>query len=164
MSSERIVVNVAAAFVERLLAEADEWDAKGNRRNAEAVRHHAARVLLDAGLPSDTVAVERVPLTAAEETEHARAQAEAAQADRASAWRSLREIRDKRLRATDGIARIIDGGGPSDYPADKAAQVVANKTGWLEYRQALRDLPQTVVDPRNVVWPAPPPQPPVKLP
>jgi hypothetical protein len=27
---------------------------------------------------------------------------------------------------------------------------------WAEYRQALRDLPQNTVDPRNPIWPTPP--------
>lgn len=35
-----------------------------------------------------------------------------------------------------------------DVPVDRAA--------WAEYRQALRDLPENTIDPRNPVWPTPP--------
>lgn len=33
---------------------------------------------------------------------------------------------------------------------------LAKQTEWLEYRQALRDLPSTTEDPANPVWPAQP--------
>lgn len=31
-----------------------------------------------------------------------------------------------------------------------------NKTAWAEYRQLLRDIPQTFETPNDVVWPTPP--------
>jgi len=34
----------------------------------------------------------------------------------------------------------------------------ADKAAWIAYRRALRDLPQTVVDPSSPVWPTPPSQ------
>jgi hypothetical protein len=34
--------------------------------------------------------------------------------------------------------------------------VQCDKEAWAEYRQALRDLPNMVTDPKNVIWPAPP--------
>ncbi len=33
---------------------------------------------------------------------------------------------------------------------------LAKQTEWLEYRQALRDLPSTTDDPANAVWPVQP--------
>lgn len=33
---------------------------------------------------------------------------------------------------------------------------VQNKTQWSEYRQQLRDLPQTIQDPSNFIWPSAP--------
>jgi len=34
--------------------------------------------------------------------------------------------------------------------------VQCDKEAWTVYRQALRDLPDTVTDPTNVTWPVPP--------
>jgi len=39
-----------------------------------------------------------------------------------------------------------------DYP--HATEEV--KQAWLDYRQALRDLPGNTTDPENPVWPTPP--------
>lgn len=33
---------------------------------------------------------------------------------------------------------------------------IEEKAAWQEYRQALRDIPQTFVDPNDVVWPVAP--------
>ena len=57
------------------------------------------------------------------------------------AWRDLRAKRGALLRQSDYTQL-------EDNPRDKRA--------WATYRQQLRDLPQTVTDPRNVIWPAPP--------
>ena len=56
-------------------------------------------------------------------------------------WGDVRKERDRRLSATDWTQL-------PDVP-------LATKEVWATYRQALRDITQ-VVDPFNVVWPAPP--------
>jgi len=60
----------------------------------------------------------------------------------------LKELRTKRntlLSKTDYVATI-------DYPHPTPEK----KQEWLDYRQALRDLPSTTEDPANPVWPVPP--------
>jgi hypothetical protein len=57
-------------------------------------------------------------------------------------WITVRAIRDLLLKESDWTTS-------SDAP-------VANKEAWLEYRQALRDLPETYSDPNEVVWPTKP--------
>jgi hypothetical protein len=57
-------------------------------------------------------------------------------------WERLRAHRDALLASCDW--RMIP-----DVPA-------AARTGWAEYRQALRDLPEQTTDPRQAVWPTPP--------
>lgn len=63
------------------------------------------------------------------------------QPDMQALWATLRETRDNLLRDTDWTQI-------ADAPVDQAA--------WAEYRQALRDLPQTTLDPSAPVWPTPP--------
>ena len=63
----------------------------------------------------------------------------------AQPWKELREERNKRIARTDYLATI-------DYP--HATEEV--KQAWLDYRQALRDLPANTTDPENPVWPTPP--------
>ena len=71
---------------------------------------------------------------------------EAEQASRASTqWTFLRRERDNKLKASDWIVAVPD-----------APFTDVQKTAWIEYRQALRDIPSTLSDPENVVWPAPP--------
>lgn len=53
-------------------------------------------------------------------------------------WERLRNRRDSLLAACDW--RVV-----ADAPWDTAC--------WLAYRQALRDLPASTVDPRRAVWP-----------
>ena len=60
-------------------------------------------------------------------------------------WKKLREERNKRIAQTDYLAI-------PDYP--HAPEEV--KQAWLDYRQALRDLPANTTDPENPVWPTPP--------
>jgi hypothetical protein len=60
-------------------------------------------------------------------------------------WKELREERNKRIAQTDYLAI-------PDYP--HATEEV--KQAWLDYRQALRDLPGNTTDPENPVWPTPP--------
>ena len=44
----------------------------------------------------------------------------------------------------------------SDWTCSVTDYEVPNKSEWVQYRQALRDLPSTVTDPTNVTWPTPP--------
>jgi len=57
----------------------------------------------------------------------------------------IRQERNTLLDQTDKYTTI-------DYPhaSDEAKQ------RWLDYRQALRDLPANTEDPENPVWPVPP--------
>jgi hypothetical protein len=59
--------------------------------------------------------------------------------------KELREARDKILSTTDKYATI-------DYPHATDEE----KQAWLDYRQALRDLPANTTDPENPVWPQAP--------
>lgn len=64
------------------------------------------------------------------------------QADKASAMAQIRSQRTQLLSSCDWTQL-------TDSPVDK--------TAWAEYRQALRDLPESIVDPRDqVVWPVRP--------
>lgn len=60
-------------------------------------------------------------------------------------WKELREERNKRIAETDYLAM-------PDYshPTEEAKQA------WLDYRQALRDLPANTEDPAAPVWPEAP--------
>lgn len=57
----------------------------------------------------------------------------------------LRKRRDEKLKESDSYVA-------PDYPhaSDKVRQA------WIDYRQALRDLPANTEDPENPVWPLPP--------
>lgn len=44
----------------------------------------------------------------------------------------------------------------SDWTQITDAQPVGGKEAWAIYRQQLRDLPATVIDVDNVIWPIPP--------
>lgn len=61
------------------------------------------------------------------------------------ALETLRRKRDSTIDKTDKYATI-------DYP--HATEEV--KQAWLDYRQALRDLPANTTDPENPVWPVAP--------
>jgi hypothetical protein len=56
-------------------------------------------------------------------------------------WERIRIWRDKLLKDSD--VKMVE-----DAPWDKSA--------WATYRQALRDLPTTVSDPAEIVFPKPP--------
>ncbi|HEY7822372.1 MAG TPA: tail fiber assembly protein [Acidimicrobiia bacterium] len=62
----------------------------------------------------------------------------------AAAWDRVRAERDARLAACDWTqvadAPLTDG----------------ERAAWAEYRQALRDVPQSQDDPDNIVWPEQP--------
>ena len=69
-------------------------------------------------------------------------------ADEILAEKPFNEIRTKRntrLSETDKYATI-------DYPHPTEEA----KQAWLDYRQALRDLPANTTDPENPVWPKAP--------
>jgi len=57
----------------------------------------------------------------------------------------LRKRRDEKLKESDSYVA-------PDYPhaSDEIRQA------WLDYRQALRDLPANTEDPENPIWPTPP--------
>ena len=59
--------------------------------------------------------------------------------------KELRQERDDLLVKTDKYAL-------PDWPHAS----LAKQTEWLEYRQALRDLPSTTEDPANPIWPTRP--------
>jgi hypothetical protein len=63
----------------------------------------------------------------------------------AQPWKELRTERNKRIAQTDYLAI-------PDFP--HATEEV--RQAWLDYRQALRDLPANTTDPENPVWPTPP--------
>ena len=64
-------------------------------------------------------------------------------------WNYLREQRDRLLAETDWVvSRAIDAS--NDGLGIQLPQV------WMDYRQALRDLPANTVDPANPVWPTKP--------
>lgn len=56
-------------------------------------------------------------------------------------WERLRNRRNARL-------------AESDWTQTLDAKV--DQTAWADYRQALRDLPASVTDPRKTVWPIAP--------
>jgi len=60
-------------------------------------------------------------------------------------FEELRIKRDTMLSETDKYVTI-------DYPHPTPEA----KQAWLDYRQALRDLPANTTDPENPVWPTPP--------
>jgi hypothetical protein len=70
--------------------------------------------------------------------------AAAAPVDDDAALRRLRIRRDRLLRDSDHSQM-------PDFPIDAGA-----RAAWAVYRQALRDLPASVADPRAVEWPTPP--------
>lgn len=64
--------------------------------------------------------------------------------DEPSAYDSLREDRNRALVASDWTQF-------NDSPLSDA-----KKQEWATYRQHLRDLPNTTVDPENAIWPTKP--------
>jgi len=62
----------------------------------------------------------------------------------ARAWAAVRAERDRLLTASDWTQ-------VADAPLSSA-----KKQAWADYRQALRDIPQTQDDPDSIVWPETP--------
>ena len=56
----------------------------------------------------------------------------------------FRDLRNFKLRECDWVVM-------SDVPMSDEA-----KQAWLDYRQALRDLPANTTDPENPIWPVAP--------
>ena len=63
----------------------------------------------------------------------------------AQPFKYFREERNKRLDQSDKYVTV-------DFPHATPEK----KQEWLDYRQALRDLPSTTEDPANPVWPVQP--------
>lgn len=64
-------------------------------------------------------------------------------------WKAVRAERDRRLAACDwATLKAVDAS--ADGLGIQLPQV------WVDYRQALRDVPQTFIDPDAVVWPQEP--------
>jgi hypothetical protein len=63
----------------------------------------------------------------------------------AQPFKYFREERNKRLDQSDKYVTV-----DFPHPTPEVRQA------WLDYRQALRDLPSTTEDPANPVWPVPP--------
>ena len=69
-----------------------------------------------------------------------------AEQETAREWENVRRQRDQLLAESD-----------KDIVSDKWEIKSANeKASWSTYRQALRDIPQTIDSPFNVVWPTKP--------
>jgi hypothetical protein len=69
-------------------------------------------------------------------------------------WEELKEERPMKIlrRDRDLLLKNTDIYGLSDFKF-KSEEA---KQAWLDYRQALRDLPANTTDPENPVWPTPP--------
>lgn len=65
-----------------------------------------------------------------------------------ASWDALRYERDRKL--TNEVDPIISNSVRFNSMSEEKQQV------YLNYRQALLDLPQNTVDPREPVWPTPP--------
>lgn len=63
------------------------------------------------------------------------------QQDMSGAWASVRIERNERLAACDWTQM-------PDSPLSEG-----DVAAWRSYRQQLRDLPETLADPRNPIWP-----------
>lgn len=83
--------------------------------------------------------VQEIPFTEEEEIEFENARI-------AKEWESLREHRNIMLQQTDSMVL------PDRWERLKPEQ----RKAWSDYRQALRDLPANVGDPRQIVWPEKP--------
>jgi len=62
--------------------------------------------------------------------------------EREQKFKTLREIRNRLISMTDNFAI-------PDWPHSSPEK----RQEWLDYRQALRDLPANTEDPENVKWP-----------
>lgn len=76
-------------------------------------------------------------------------QAEIARLEAEQPWKELRQQRNRLLAESDWVSmKAIDAS--IDGLGIQLPQV------WMDYRQALRDLPANTVDPTNPIWPVKP--------
>ena len=61
-------------------------------------------------------------------------------------WNMIRTIRNQLISASDW----------TQFPDAQANLSTEQKAAWATYRQALRDITETYVDPKDVVWPEKP--------
>lgn len=86
------------------------------------------------------------------------AQREQAAADAVvQGWETVRQERDTRLTGTDWLIEPW----PADLSDEVQEAIHQYEVEWAAYRQALRDITDQVTDPAEVVWPLPPPAPPI---
>jgi hypothetical protein len=64
-------------------------------------------------------------------------------------WKNIRQQRDFLLQESDTQSHII-------WPDKWSSLSDIEKNAWLDYRQALRDIPKNYVHSSNVVWPVKP--------
>ena len=83
---------------------------------------------------------EHIPFTAEEEVARDAEEAAWAAGETDRVWASIRTQRNTLISATDW--RVLP-----DQPVSQP---------WLDYRQALRDLPANTTDPANPTWPTMP--------
>jgi hypothetical protein len=70
-----------------------------------------------------------------------------------AAWHAGRSVREMNELRVERNALLIS----SDYTQlDDIPQTDVDKARWVAYRQELRDLPMTTVDPEKPIWPAVP--------
>ena len=97
----------------------------------------------------DENGVTEVALSAEEQAAHDAEQAAWAAGATDRAWAELRAERDRLLAETDWVtSRAVDAS--ADGLGIQLPQV------WVDYRQALRDLPANTTDPANPTWPVKP--------
>jgi hypothetical protein len=63
-------------------------------------------------------------------------------------YKLLNKIREKRSKLLERTDKYVNSDYP--HPTEEAKQA------WLDYRQALRDLPTNTTDPENPIWPVAP--------
>jgi|TARA_Y100000310_G_scaffold66200_1_gene61585 hypothetical protein len=86
----------------------------------------------------------KIPFTDAELEAHRVEREEWASGETDRQFFSLRATRNELLKNSDWSNGL-------DSPLSSDAKI-----NWAAYRQALRDLPATVIDPANPIWPTPP--------
>lgn len=105
------------------------------------------KLVIDLAAGTTTVVeltAEEISAREAEAAEATAARAAAAADAETKAMVELRMKRDRWLAQTDAF--FIDP-LPSDFPAEREAEIAANLPAWQAFRQALRDYPATVEDP-----------------
>lgn len=114
----------------------------------------AMKMLVDCSIPpGEDGHSQMVPLTSGERRQVKRDQKAGQVAAMSRARAYLRMDRDRLLLATDHLVAAPDA--PSQM--DKSKRMGdSEREAWIEWRQALRDLPDKVADWENFEWPVPP--------